>query len=956
MNIITRSQKRQAYGAVAGRRLFQIRLGLTCILLTYAFEFSYAQKAEVLLTRDSCQMPPTAQTGFAPRMVAGTAMVRVAYVIPSNRTPQADGVANLQHAITTAQQFFKDQMEQNGFGPKTFTFETEGDGITPKIHVVSVPETDDYLRGDVWGRTSQAAANAGITLWSTGEVWVLVPEAHLMQPDGSVVGGVALGASFGTGNSPGVSMIGSNALPLFGPDVITDDTPYDGKILPALGPYPMKQDLTFAWFEGNTFSSLASSWLGALYHETGHAFGLAHDFRNDNNFHGNLMGNGLRGTRGSLFPDKYPQDYTRLEYASSLMLNASHFFSNDRTVTPAPTVFIKSQGTLTPQAGLVHLEFQASDPDSLQHAHLRYNGDMVGELILHGTTVDTLFAVPYYTTGGTNQYTIAVHDKQGNVSYNNFQVGVSGTTNRAPIPFIVIVPPAPASDQTITLDATQSSDPDGMMSSVLASWDLNNDGTYDTPSSTNKVLQHQYASPGRYLIRVKLTDAGGAETVSTAVSITIPGEMEIAVESFTLINATDDEAVTDLKDGAVLKEEAWIGRTFNVRANTSRGSIDQVVFDLKGPIVHAQVERQSPYALFGDDAKGDFAGKELLPGEYTLTARPYANSKAGIALTISFKVIQEPVAISFTLMNAHTDQEVKPLSNGDTIRLTDPGMKFPDIRANAAGDNISSVVLDLNGPVKHHQAELQIPYALFGDLSGNFNGRRLLPGTYTLRATSYDQQTELASTQISFTVINGFDVVGFTLIDATLDKPARTLTDGDAIDLSLFNHHKLAIRADIEPTRVEKVDILLEGPVRYYATEHVYPYALFGDIPVSETHSDYTGGRLKPGTYTLSATPYFCGLKGITTSISFEVTDGQYTCGRIQVYPIPATDVLNVAHEGVSGGMHITLLDANGSVLISRPLTQPAVDQINVSGYRGTHYLKISSSEGSQTIRFVVKP
>ena len=79
-------------------------------------------------------------------------MLRVAYVIPSNRTAQPDGVANLQHAIKVGQQFFKEQMEQNGFGAKTFVFETEADGVTPLIHVVNVAETDEYLRGDALGQ------------------------------------------------------------------------------------------------------------------------------------------------------------------------------------------------------------------------------------------------------------------------------------------------------------------------------------------------------------------------------------------------------------------------------------------------------------------------------------------------------------------------------------------------------------------------------------------------------------------------------------------------------------------------------------------------------------------------------------------------------------------------------------------------------------------------------------
>jgi len=234
----------KAFG-YACRLALQKKMLLTVILLTNVLIASFAQKAPGLLSLyDSCHVqPPQQQTAFTLKAVGVGPMLRVAYVIPSNRTPQPNGVANLQNAIKLGQQFFKEQMEQNGFGPKTFVFETEADGVTPLINVVHVAETDEYLRGDLWGRAQQAASNAGISLWAPGEVWVVIPETHLMFPDGSGAGGVALGAGFGSGNGGGVSMIGSNALPLFNPAMITDDTPYDGKVLPELGPYPMKQDI-----------------------------------------------------------------------------------------------------------------------------------------------------------------------------------------------------------------------------------------------------------------------------------------------------------------------------------------------------------------------------------------------------------------------------------------------------------------------------------------------------------------------------------------------------------------------------------------------------------------------------------------------------------------------------------------------------------------------------------------
>jgi hypothetical protein len=82
------------------------------------------------------------------------------------------------------QDWFAQQMDRNGFGPMTFQFETEADGITPKVHLASLPNTDSYHRDDAnngantWGRVLTDAA-AGIAIWSPGQVWLLVYEGHV---------------------------------------------------------------------------------------------------------------------------------------------------------------------------------------------------------------------------------------------------------------------------------------------------------------------------------------------------------------------------------------------------------------------------------------------------------------------------------------------------------------------------------------------------------------------------------------------------------------------------------------------------------------------------------------------------------------------------------------------------------------------------------------------------------
>src|SRR5215204_5661127 len=106
--IITLSAKKRLFEKVLGyaRRLALLkRMMLTGILLTNLLIAAFSQKASVLLSSyDSCHVqPPQQQTAFALKAAGASPMLRVAYVIPSNRTPQPNGVANLQNAIKLGQ-------------------------------------------------------------------------------------------------------------------------------------------------------------------------------------------------------------------------------------------------------------------------------------------------------------------------------------------------------------------------------------------------------------------------------------------------------------------------------------------------------------------------------------------------------------------------------------------------------------------------------------------------------------------------------------------------------------------------------------------------------------------------------------------------------------------------------------------------------------------------------------
>src|SRR5687767_11451762 len=89
-----------------------------------------------------------------------TPIVRIAYMIPSNRTAQANAVPKLQYLARTMKDWFSEQMSRYGLVGRTITYETEPDGVTPKIWVVPVTQDDAFLRADTWGNVNTAASGA----------------------------------------------------------------------------------------------------------------------------------------------------------------------------------------------------------------------------------------------------------------------------------------------------------------------------------------------------------------------------------------------------------------------------------------------------------------------------------------------------------------------------------------------------------------------------------------------------------------------------------------------------------------------------------------------------------------------------------------------------------------------------------------------------------------------------
>ncbi|MBX7247112.1 MAG: hypothetical protein K1X53_16565 [Candidatus Sumerlaeaceae bacterium] len=474
------------------------------------------------------QVTPAPLDDYKARVPAGVSVkalpgnaVRICYLIPSNRVAQTNAVAKLQYALLQWREFYREQMERNGFGSKTFAYETDVDGVTPKVWVVNAPNTDAYYRADPWSRVSPAAQAAGLPVWGSGNMWIEVYEAHVMNSDGSVTGPWNGGASFGSGSDGGVGMTCAYMLTLVTDSDLTDNRLYDNLTLPIIGPYPMKYGVTQANFDGNTVSSLSSVQHGVIFHEASHGFGLDHDFRHDGNFAGNLMGNGFRGVRGYLKSSLYPADELRASYASALVLNVNRYFNPSVTYTEntKPTLSVLTSGAVTPSTGSIGIRFQASDASGLAAMHLKLDGNVIGEAALSGTSVDQTITTPYFTPGTANSYAISVFDTQGNRQDASFSITPNSGFNRGPQPFVKIKPSSALTGASIQLDAGISSDPDGVSANMTVEWDLNGDGTFDTAPTTNKVHYTSYPTAGVRLVRCRLTDTAGGVSISTPIGV-----------------------------------------------------------------------------------------------------------------------------------------------------------------------------------------------------------------------------------------------------------------------------------------------------------------------------------------------------------------------------------------------------------------------------------------------------
>ncbi|WP_339901332.1 T9SS type A sorting domain-containing protein [uncultured Cyclobacterium sp.] len=304
--------------------------------------------------------------------------------------------------------------------------------------------------------------------------------------------------------------------------------------------------------------------------------------------------------------------------------------------------------------------------------------------------------------------------------------------------------------------------------------------------------------PGSYMfsaVPYEMKHLAGDKGLMAMVNFEI--EFEGTIDSFTLVNATDDTDIREIKDGDVIDLSKYKDVKFNIRANVpweQEGGLDMMI---EGPVNFSRFEKEMPMALFGDN-NGDYIGKDLPEGFYKLssTSFPFKSSAnrgiGGKTVTVNFEVIHDSKIDKFTLVNADTDEDIMELMEGSFIDLNLYKDVKLNIRADGKGDHIAAMTFQLSGAKNYNWTERKAPYAIFGDLPANdYAGKYLNEGNYKLMVTPYNADNTMGES-LTVNFMAGFDNgENLRIANASLDQLEASSSNGVADNGSLVEDLKV---------------------------------------------------------------------------------------------------------------------------------------------------------------------
>jgi PKD repeat protein len=244
---------------------------------------------------------------------------------------------------------------------------------------------------------------------------------------------------------------------------------------------------------------------------------------------------------------------------------------------------------------------------------VKYEWDLNGDGTYETNTGSTPTTTTSFANPGTYTVGLKVTDSDGALGYATEQISVGSFP---PVAHVKVTPSPALTGQTVTLNASESTD-QGTITDYK--WDLDNSGNYATDTGAKPSVTTSFQTIGMYTVGVKLTDSEGM-TTTTTVKVTVLAQ---GVSNY-------EEAIQNtpgLIDYYKLGEAA--GPTIFDSKGSSNGTITGGTFGLPGPV------QEDPTTAIGFNGSSDsgaiplnLSGTSQLTIEFWLKWNQYANNDA----------------------------------------------------------------------------------------------------------------------------------------------------------------------------------------------------------------------------------------------------------------------------------------------------------------------------------------
>ncbi len=278
---------------------------------------------------------------------------------------------------------------------------------------------------------------------------------------------------------------------------------------------------------------------------------------------------------------------------------------------------------------------------------------------------------------------------------------------------------------------------------------------------------------------------------------------------------------------------------------------------------------------------------------------------------------------SLTLIDSASDMPVDsqdPIKTNYSVPLHELPLAL-NVRANVAGEDVRSVKFSYLDDSGQPQTRIENgpPFAMLGDVDGDYAEGRLFIGEQFIRATPYNQPN--AEGRAGNSVLLHFftehyeppqAVTSFTLINPVADVPYEgyaPMRDDLVLSLNLLPSY-MNLQANTIGEKVTGVRFEHTHPdgTTTVRIEHTAPFTLFGDVD-----GNYAAGEFEPGLHSITAIPFTyvgTGEDFEPLTITFTVAKGDPTIKVTDFYLVSIAtgdDIVRLYEDGHFDTAHMDL-------------------------------------------------